>query len=157
MHKNNLFYLLVCLFLLPAAVSCSTHEVDEPDSSATVSLVSARAACIQTCAGNTAYDAALRNACMESCAKVAATYPHAGEAFSSWEKCQDKINLSQGHGLNNSLAECAKPGDNVYRQQGCKDATKAFYRALNPVEVCQPVDPGYMPPGFVVVPPAQVN
>ena len=153
MLKNKFFFILSFLLLL--SLSCTNKGPDEPDSSATVSLSSARAICIKACGGNSDYDAAVRNGCFDGCEKAANAYPYSDDTFSSWEVCKEKVNLSQGNGLNKSMAECMNYTDNIYRQQGCKDATKAFYRALNPTEVCKPVDPGYMPPGFVVMPPTQ--
>ena len=151
MLKNISFFLLSFLLLL--SLSCTNKEPDGPDPSTSVSLSTARSACIKACGGNSDYAAAVRNGCLDGCEKAVNSYPYAEDIFSNWEVCKEKVNLSQGKGLNNSLAECMNYTDNIYRQQGCKDGTKAFYRALNPAEVCKPVDPGYMPPGFVVMPP----
>ena len=153
MFKNKSLFLVGALLLL--SLSCTHKGPDEPDSSATVSLTTARALCIKACGGNSDYAAAVRNGCMDGCERAVNSYPYAGETFSNWEVCKEKVNLSLGHGLNKNLDECNNSTDNIYRQQGCKDAARAFYRALNPTEVCKPVDPGYIPEGFVVMPPAQ--
>ena len=59
MFKNKSLFLVGALLLL--SLSCTHKGPDEPDSSATVSLTTARALCIKACGGNSDYAAAVKN------------------------------------------------------------------------------------------------